>query len=234
MFTVVILGAEGITFGTAVALPAVLVHPFSVCVTLYVPGVNTVIDVVIAPVFHNNDPVKLPAVNTELPQLFATVTAGGDGIIFGADVLLAGELVHPPTVCVTLYKAALVTVIDVVVALLLHINDPPKLAAVNTELPQLFTILIVGVVGTVRGADIPLPPELAHPFTVCVTVYVAAFVTVIDVVVALLLHNNDPVKLPAVNTELPQLFATPTVGAAGITLGADEPIPVGLVHPFTV
>jgi hypothetical protein len=57
---------------------------------------------------------------------------------------------------------------------------------------------------------------------------------VIDVVVALLLHNSDPVKLPAVNSELPQLFATITVGAPGITLGADEPIPGSLVHPFTV
>jgi hypothetical protein len=67
-----------------------------------------------------------------------------------------------------------------------------------------------------------------------VTLYVAASVTVIDVVVALLLHNIDPVKLLAVNTELPQLFTTVTVGADGIALGVDEPLPVVLVHPFTV
>ena len=66
------------------------------------------------------------------------------------------------------------------------------------------------------------------------TLYVAASVTVIDVVVALLLHNIDPVKLLAVNIELPQLFTTVTVGADGIALGADEPIPGALVHPFTV
>ena len=54
-----------------------------------------------------------------------------------------------------------------------------------------------------------------------------------DAVVALLLHNNEPVKLPAVNTELPQLFATVTVGADGTFLGADEPLPVKPVHPFT-
>ena len=40
----------------------------------------------------------------------------------------------------------------------------------------------------------------------------------IEVVVALLLHNNGPVKLPAVNTELPQLLTTATVGAAGTAL----------------
>ena len=55
-----------------------------------------------------------------------------------------------------------------------------------------------------------------------------------DVAVALLLHNNDPVKLLAVNTELPQLFATVTVGADGNVTGADVPLPVALIHPFTV
>ena len=59
-------------------------------------------------------------------------------------------------------------------------------------------------------------------------------VTVIDDVVALLLHNNDPVKLLAVKTELPQLFATVTVGADGIVFGAAVPLPGLLVHPFTV
>ena len=33
-----------------------------------------------------------------------------------------------------------------------------------------------------------------------------------------LFHNNEPVKLDAVNTELPQLLTTATVGAAGIWL----------------
>ena len=55
-----------------------------------------------------------------------------------------------------------------------------------------------------------------------------------DVVVAALLHNNDPVKLLAVNTELPQLFTTPTVGADGGATGADIPLPVALVHPEIV
>jgi hypothetical protein len=49
-----------------------------------------------------------------------------------------------------------------------------------------------------------------------------------------LFHNNDPVKLPALNTELPQLLTTETVGADGITFGADVPLPAPLVHPFTV
>jgi hypothetical protein len=47
------------------------------------------------------------------------------------------------------------------------VNDP----AVNTELLQLFVTETVGA-GTfeVNGAATPLPGELVHPFTVCVTV----------------------------------------------------------------
>jgi len=57
-------------------------------------------DAVVAPVLHNKfSPV---AVNTELPQLFTTSTAGGFTSEFnGAASLLAGALVHPFTVCVT-------------------------------------------------------------------------------------------------------------------------------------
>ena len=39
-----------------------------------------------------------------------------------------------------------------------------------------------------------------------------------DVVVAPLLHNKDPLNDPAVSAELPQLFTTVTVGDAGIGL----------------
>ena len=57
--------------------------------------------------------------------------------------------------------------------------------------------------------------------------------TVIDGVVALVLHN----KLPAAvvdKSELPQLFTTVTSGADGVDLGAAVPLPATLVHPFTV
>ncbi len=55
--------------------------------------------VVVAPLLHNNDdPLTGAAVNKELPQLSTTVTAGADGIAFGAAVPLPGALVHPLTV----------------------------------------------------------------------------------------------------------------------------------------
>ena len=143
-------------------------------------------------------------------------------------------LVHPFTVWVTVYVPAVVTVIDEVVAPLLHNKDPVNDPAVNTEFPQLLTTDTVGAAGVVFGAAVPLPVALVHPFIVCVTVYVPAVVTVMDDVVAPLLHNNDPVKPEAVNTELPQLLITATVGAAGIDFGAAIPLPGELVHPFNV
>ncbi len=59
-------------------------------------------------------------------------------------------------------------------------------------------------------------------------------VTVIDDVVAPLLHDGVPVKPEAVNTELPQLLATATAGAEGIVFGAATPLPAALIHPLTV
>ena len=86
---------------------------------------ETVIDTVVSPWFHNNDPVKFDAVNTELPQLLTTVTVGADGTVLGADVTFAAGLIHPfVDVCVAVYVAALVTVIEADVAPLLHNNEP--------------------------------------------------------------------------------------------------------------
>jgi hypothetical protein len=56
---------------------------------------------VVAPLLHNNEPVKDVAVNIELPQLSTTDTVGADGIAFGAATPLPEELVQPFTVCVT-------------------------------------------------------------------------------------------------------------------------------------
>ena len=54
--TLVTTGADGIAKGAAIAEPEALVHPPNVLVTVYVPAVVTVIDEVVAPVFHNKDP----------------------------------------------------------------------------------------------------------------------------------------------------------------------------------
>ena len=119
------------------------------------------------------------------------------------------------------------------VAPLLHNKEPVKDVAVNIELPQVFTTVTTGADGIAFGAATPLPEGLVHPFTVWVTVNVPAVVTVMDEVVAPLLHNKEPVKDVAVNMELPQLSTTDTTGADGITFGAATPEPEGLVQPFT-
>jgi hypothetical protein len=85
------------------------------------------------------------------------------------------------------------------------------------------------------GAAIPVPAGLVQPLTVCVTVYVPPPVTVIEEVVAPLLHNNAPVNPVAVSNELPQLFVTFTIGAGTLEfIGAAVPLPEVLVHPLTV
>lgn len=59
------------------------------------------IELVVCPLLHSNDPVTPVAVNKELPQLLATVTIGVDGIAFGAAVAPPGALVVPLNVWVT-------------------------------------------------------------------------------------------------------------------------------------
>ena len=65
-------------------------------------------------------------------------------------------------------------------------------------------------------------------------VYVPATDTIIEVEAAPLLHNKEPAKPKAVNTELPQLLITDTVGAMGVVFGKAVPLPALLVQPFTV
>ena len=62
-----------------------------------------------------------------------------------------------------------------------------------------------------------------------------AVVTVMEAVVAPLLHNKVPVKPEAVNTEFPQLLVTDTAGTGTTDVfGAAVALPGALVQPFTV
>ena len=64
----------------------------------------------------------------------------------GAAVTEAGELVQPPTLCVTVYAPAVVTVTDDVVAPVDHTGLVPVVE--STELPQLFVTEAEGAAGT--------------------------------------------------------------------------------------
>jgi len=57
---------------------------------------------------------------------------------------------------------------------------------------------------------------------------------VIDDVVSPVLHTKEPVNAEAVNTELPQLLVTDTVGAGGEVFGAAVPLAALLIQPLNV
>ena len=79
--------------GSAIADVGGLVQPFTVCVTAYAPAVATVIELVVALLFHNNVPAAV-ADNVAVPsQLFITDTTGATGVIGCAIivVLAAGD-----------------------------------------------------------------------------------------------------------------------------------------------
>ena len=62
--------------------------------------------------------------------------------------------------------------------MVLHSNVPGAVVE-RVEVPsQLSTTVTTGVAGVVLGAAVPLPGKLVQPFTVVVTVYVPAAVTV--------------------------------------------------------
>ena len=100
-----------------------------------------------------------------------------------------------------------------------HNNNEPGLDGIvdNVDVPlQLLTTVTIGVAGVVFGAAVPDPASLAQPFTVCVTVYVPALLTIMEEVVAPVLHNNVPdAVVDKVDVPL-QLLTTFTVGVAGI------------------
>ena len=101
LFTTFTEGVAGVVFGAAVPDPAELVQPSTVCVTVYVPALLTVIDEVVSVVLHNKLPVVV-ADNVEVPlQLLVTFTDGAVGVDFGAAIPDPSALVQPLTVCVT-------------------------------------------------------------------------------------------------------------------------------------
>lgn len=156
----------GTVFGAAVPDPATLVHPFSVLLTVRMPGVVTVIDAVVAPVLHSIVP---PAGidNTELPQLLTTVTIGARP--FGAATADPTALIHPLTVLLTVYVPGAVTVMEAAVEPLLQRIVPPA-GIDNVELPQLLATVMTGVAGVAFGAAVAEATALIQPFTVLLTV----------------------------------------------------------------
>ena len=116
--------------------------------------------------------IKMVPVGTVQPGCTDTVAVGAAGNATGAAVTeLLIILVHPPTVCVTVYVPAVVTVLGLPVPASLQVSVPVAPVAVMVELPQLFTTVNTGAAGTGNGAVFTeLLTGLVQPPTVCVTV----------------------------------------------------------------
>ena len=232
LLTTVTAGAAGVVLGAAVPLPDALVQPSTVWVTEYAPALVTVMLGVAAPVLHSKVPAAVVD-KVDDPQSLTTVTTGAAGVVFGAAVPLPDALVQPLTVWVTVYVPALVTVMLGVTAPVLH-SSVPAAVVDNVDDPQLSATVTAGVAGVDLGAAVPLPDALVQPFTVWVTVYVPAVVTVMLDVEAPVLHSSVPAAVVD-KVEVPlQLLTTVTAGAEGIVLGAAVPLPDALVQPLTV
>jgi hypothetical protein len=101
LFTTVTTGVAGVVLGAAVPLPAKLVQPFTVAVTVKLPAVLTVMADVFAPLLHSKVPVAVVD-SVDVPsQLFTTDTTGIAGAFLGAAVPLPAKLAQPFTVLVT-------------------------------------------------------------------------------------------------------------------------------------
>lgn len=65
--------------------------------TVYGPGIATVIEAEEALLLQSKEPVNPDADNNELPQLLVTVTIGVAGVGFGEATTLPSALIHPFT-----------------------------------------------------------------------------------------------------------------------------------------
>lgn len=116
--------------------------------------------------------IEIVPVGIVHPGCVNTVAAGVAGNATGTVVTeLLFRLVQPPTVCVTAYVPAVVTVLGLPVPASLQVSVPVTPVAVMVELPQLFATDNTGAAGTGNGAVVTaLLLVLEQPPVVCVTV----------------------------------------------------------------
>ena len=70
-----------LVFGAATPEPEALTHPLTVCVSVYVPELLTLIDDVVAVVLHNKVPDAVVDKVDVPSQLLTTLTDGVDGVV---------------------------------------------------------------------------------------------------------------------------------------------------------
>jgi hypothetical protein len=70
-----------VVFGAATPEPEALIHPLTVCVSVYVPALFAFIDDVVSVVLHNNIPDAVVDKVDVPSQLLTTLTVGVDGVV---------------------------------------------------------------------------------------------------------------------------------------------------------
>ena len=143
-----IVGLFTVGVGSAftVTVPeAVSVHPAAlVAVTVYVPAVEVVIEVVVALVLHTYEVPPVAVSVAVAPEHMVALFTVGEGSAFTVTVPVA-VAVHPAAlVAVTVYVPAVEVVIEVVTAPVLHEYDVPpvavRVAVAPAHIDGLFTV----------------------------------------------------------------------------------------------
>ena len=98
--------------------------------------------------------------------------------------------------------------------------------------PQLFNGDIDGEEGSNLGLALPIPPRLVHPFTVWVTEYAPATLTVMSALLLPVDHNIEPLNPVAVRIEYPHWSFILTNGADGTGTGDEITLSAALTHPL--
>ena len=191
------VGAVGIALTVAVVVPAVLVHPLTVAVTLYNPVAAVValaivgfckVDVKpLGPVQAYVAPVTVEAVRFKvLPAQIGPPfpAVGAVGIALTVAVVVPAVLVHPLTVAVTLYNPVAAVVALAIVGFckvdVKLLGPVQAYVAPVTSVAVRFKVLpahigplfpAVGAVGIALTVAVVVPAVLVHPLTVAVTLY---------------------------------------------------------------
>lgn len=194
-------------FATAtVVVPARLVQPPTVTVTLYVPAIAAVADASdgssVAAVYDEGPvqlyvapetvfAVKLIAEPEQTGVLLPAVGVAGSA--FTTTVAVPAKLVQPPAVTVTLYVPDMATVAEGRVGFCVALvkDDGPVQAYVAPDTVGVVNemvcpaqsgelLVIVGVAGSAFTTTVAVPARLVHPPTVTVTLYVPAIAAVAE------------------------------------------------------
>ncbi len=213
VLSLVILGVVGLTpVRITIEFDALLVPQTVVQLAVYVPEVLTSILLPVTPVLHVKLPLQPVAVNVAFSPsqhtvLFDVIT-GAVGVVPVVMVTtLLAELSPHTLLHVAVYVPAVLTLMLLPVALVLHLIVPVQPVAVNVAVSPLHKLVLVDeITGAAGFAPVPITISFDLGLTPHIvsqtTEYVPDALTVIVLLVAFVLHFNVPLQAVAVNVAL--------------------------------